>query len=490
MTLTKAHNRMIQGAIVNVQDFGAIGDGLTDDTAAIQAAIDAAANAKLPLFFPDNGTYLISKSTSDACLEVTTDDFSIYGNGATLKLKDNQVDTVTNCLMLYIHGTDTSNRISWFKCFDLKLDGNSANQPDLTGSGAPPYYNSLQITYVNDFYVERCSSYRSYHNGMTCGSSTGTFSNNLCYENIKNGIYVATDTDRVMCIKNRCWENNYDNGLPSAPLFGGTSYSGIGFACDVGHVSDNTCWLNGKGFDISFTGSPEESSINFTFSNNVSHNNRGSGIFVTANTYVDKVLTISDCLSYSNGTAIQANGLNIDNIGYVTVSGGVYRGNSGNGIVAQDGANNFSINGAVCCENTLNGLLLAGTSECIINIVSTDNSRYGIEFLDHNALGVAANTAIVINGYQSGNSLGSINNQTLYARTASISPTFTNVVQYGGAVPTTGSWTRGDFVINTFPILLGAVSSQYIVSGWKRVTTGSGNVLNTDWFEARELTGT
>lgn len=62
MALTKAHNRMIEGAYVNVKDFGATGDGSTDDTSAVQAAIDAAVLGGV-VYFP-KGEYVVSSLTA------------------------------------------------------------------------------------------------------------------------------------------------------------------------------------------------------------------------------------------------------------------------------------------------------------------------------------------------------------------------------------------------------------------------------------------
>ena len=63
MALTRLNNRMIDGAVASVIDFGAVGDGTTDDTAAIQAALNASNTVYLPagsykitdkLTLPDN----------------------------------------------------------------------------------------------------------------------------------------------------------------------------------------------------------------------------------------------------------------------------------------------------------------------------------------------------------------------------------------------------------------------------------------------------
>ena len=76
----------------NVQDFGAVGDGVTDDTAAIQAAVSSM-TAGGTLIFPGNGTYLCDQ------INITNSGFRIVGYGATIKQRVN-----TNYRLFYITG--------------------------------------------------------------------------------------------------------------------------------------------------------------------------------------------------------------------------------------------------------------------------------------------------------------------------------------------------------------------------------------------------
>jgi hypothetical protein len=75
MSLQKLSYTQIKGYPVTVDSFGAVGDGTTDDTVALQAAIDAAIAAKKDLFI-QSGTYKITNT-----LNVTSTSIKIYGAG-------------------------------------------------------------------------------------------------------------------------------------------------------------------------------------------------------------------------------------------------------------------------------------------------------------------------------------------------------------------------------------------------------------------------
>lgn len=113
MALTKAHNRMIADAAVNVKDFGAVGDGVTDDTAAIQAAIDT----REKVYFPA-GTYLVTSRFS------IRKDMSLIGDdksGST---------TITNTTtdMFYVPASEVeSNRIWSYRIKNISFVGDDTN---------------------------------------------------------------------------------------------------------------------------------------------------------------------------------------------------------------------------------------------------------------------------------------------------------------------------------------------------------------------------
>jgi len=90
---TGAVERTVQSKlrdVVSVKDFGAVGDGVTDDTAAIQAALNAAAESNKRLFVP-SGSYLCNSSLACDNASANFNGIIIEGEGCGLNNSGSEI---------------------------------------------------------------------------------------------------------------------------------------------------------------------------------------------------------------------------------------------------------------------------------------------------------------------------------------------------------------------------------------------------------------
>ena len=159
---------------VSVKDFGAVGDGVADDTVAIQAALNSGAGA---IYFPENYTYLTGTISVPS-------NRMLHGRG-TLKLKAN-----TNKWI--IENTDLSSGNTNIRIYDLTLDGNKANQ-----SGTSLLYG-VYFSRVTDSIIEGLKINDCKEDAILLGSSgfnekcerVKVFKN-ICTNNSRNGISIV-----------------------------------------------------------------------------------------------------------------------------------------------------------------------------------------------------------------------------------------------------------------------------------------------------------
>ncbi|HEX8830638.1 MAG TPA: glycosyl hydrolase family 28-related protein, partial [Longimicrobium sp.] len=110
------------GAVLNVKSstFGAVGNGIADDTVAIQAAVNAAAAGRGVVVIPP-GTYLVTTITVPAGI-------TIEGYGATLRRPANQGKWVRTLNVPETGGYSGDADSPLLTIRGLTIDGNSANQ--------------------------------------------------------------------------------------------------------------------------------------------------------------------------------------------------------------------------------------------------------------------------------------------------------------------------------------------------------------------------
>ena len=136
---------------VSVTDFGAVGDGVTDDTAAIQAALNASSNIYLP-----SGTY---KTTAPLLLNSNN---IITGAGISSVIKN------TTNLSVIKSITPTGSRIYFVGGSNFKIEGNTAGV--VVGSIGLDMQNVTYATWSNVWVnyiataIKHGNGYSSYYN--------------------------------------------------------------------------------------------------------------------------------------------------------------------------------------------------------------------------------------------------------------------------------------------------------------------------------------
>lgn len=199
--------------IVSVKDYGAVGDGVTDDTSAIQAAIDAA-NV---VYFP-YGTYVHREMTVPS-------NRTIYSNGAILKRDGTWAGTAQSCFVV----GDNSSNITNVTIRGLKFDINNADsfhrtiqlgQPDTSGTlytvsnvritdcdiydtnpdlaTSGDKWGILFRANLQDIWIERCTSDNDMQ--LTAGATRDltqniNILNNRVLNGRANGIAISTGPD-------------------------------------------------------------------------------------------------------------------------------------------------------------------------------------------------------------------------------------------------------------------------------------------------------
>ncbi|PVZ19510.1 parallel beta-helix repeat (two copies) [Pseudomonas sp. URIL14HWK12:I9] len=214
----------------NIKDFGAVGDGATDDTSAIQAAIDAAFAAGGGEVEIPEGTFIISGNgdPTSGCLMIKSG-VTISGAGmgvSTLKLADGSSGNITglirsaygeethdfgvNNLTLDGNRDNTTGKVDgWFNGFIPDGDGHDSNVlldqveiKDCSGYGFDPHEQTINLTISNSV---------SHGNGLDGFVADyqidGRFVNNVAYDNDRHGFNIVTSTHDFELVDNVAYAN-------------------------------------------------------------------------------------------------------------------------------------------------------------------------------------------------------------------------------------------------------------------------------------------
>jgi parallel beta-helix repeat protein len=284
MALTKVTYSMIDGAYVNVKDYGVKGDGVTNDTLAIQQVLRDFAGVNT-VFFP-LGTYLVagdailSGNVTKEGIQIPSDCSIVFADGAELQLitttsPQYNVLCIYNVSNVHIVGGkligDTDNHLpgvlgSTFNGIGLRIQGatnvyvNGMSAEKMYADGFAIVYDDVIAPYpeCENIVLENCTSTYNYRNGLSvigCEDGAvlgGTYAYNgqAIEAEIGTGIDIEPNPVSMTlpdpsyvkkyAVTNASIHNNRTNGLQ---IFGAGTSPNNGIAEDIA-LQNNRLWGN------------------------------------------------------------------------------------------------------------------------------------------------------------------------------------------------------------------------------------------------------
>lgn len=454
-----ANETQLAQIATNVKSFGAKGDGITDDTAAISNAIDAAKNTGRLLFPP--GTYIATTIFKTNVSNLSIEE--LIPGTVTIKRKagtyGNNPDTSTSGIITF----KQSNNIL---VKGITFDGNKANAVPITGVSATNVLNFCDcdnvtvdnIKVINGHFIgctlQVCNNQKIVNSTFeSCGwaglnigggyfdqvGATDVWIENNTFKNSWSGVVVSVYVDRVD-VKNNMFLNAtcnfsqtvsqakisgnkfYGQGVASA--FGEQPFSAITLECDYDIIIDGNDIIDSAWYGIYVYGSfiesgPKEGIItcdNIQITNNKIRKCKGVGILYSGGSpytynYTTHTGTPTDeanstkaknCIIQGNIVSeCDGSGINVSLSDHVIVSNNQTFLNLLHGITLGscdkvEVKNNLVFNNSKAGVNAYNGIDL-GANTNVKNVTISDNHIYDNQVTQTQRFGIMVNNSLASN---------------------------------------------------------------------------------------------
>lgn len=393
------------GDVLSVKDFGAVGNGVTDDLAAIQTAINAC---------PSGGAVYLPRATYSVSAHITlSDGVALIG------------DSAFSSVLIWKSATWDGNGIiaenaTIIQNIKLLSDNYLANG------------QLISISAKNSVYINKCE-FIKYYNAIYVGSSpipvnpkivncnfydpsVITGGSAIVLDNFSNATvdgcliagpaFPAAQPDAAIKINNgdTCFISNTNITLHGAALYVATLAAANCYALKINNCAfDSAGSISSGGYKSSAEFSPAGNVYNTTITNSwfgLSSNQNGCAILPNGSGVVDGI-SFTGCQFVANADAgFIAVGSNVKNW---NVTGGFSCGNTLYGYRAASGTSNFSITGTLAgniAARGANGKGIAVDAAASNNYLIADNNVVGNTVDNLIDLGTGANARVTNNlGY-------------------------------------------------------------------------------------------